>query len=68
MLETEIRTQGKKRKLDFREEVRDYEDSKVEGRRSLKQMRIVSTDENHSLEGRMRLANFWPRHVYESNF
>ena len=44
MLETEIRTQGKKRKLDFREEVRDYEESKGEGRRSLKQTRTVSTD------------------------
>ena len=64
MLETEIRTQGKKRNLDFREEVRDYEESKGEGRRSLKQTRIVSTDESHSLEGRMRLGNFWPRNIY----
>ena len=44
MLDTEIRTQGKKRKLDFREVVGDYAESKGEGRRSLKQTRAVSTD------------------------
>ena len=62
MLETETRTQGKKRKLDFREEVRDYEESKGDGRRSLKQTRIVSTDDSHSLEGRsvMRLGFLLP--------
>ena len=62
MLDTEIRTQGKKRKLDFREEVRDYEESMGEGRRSLKQTRIVSTEESRSLEGRsvMRLGFLLP--------
>jgi len=66
-LADEIEAQGEPRRAKLREEVERYEREVKEGIRHCKKRRLL-TSETHSLEGKLRVGNFWPKDVYEAHF
>ena len=70
-LAVEIERHGEKRQLQHRQAVEDYEEElrQSDGRRHSKRTRkTIETSSIQTLEGRLRVGNFWPEDVYEAHF